>query len=49
MIGELTHSALNDVAGSKDCSNLYGVSIQGEKMVLCGIGGVALFRLSMSM
>ena len=49
LIGELTHSALHDVAGSKDCSNLYGVSIQGDKMVVCGIGGVALFRLSVSM
>ena len=56
LIGELTHAALNDVGGSKDCSrefpdisNLYGVSIQGDKMVVCGIGGVALFRLSLSM
>ena len=49
LIGELSHAALHDVAGSKDCSNLYSVSIQGDKMVVCGIGGVALFRLGMSM
>ena len=56
LIGELTHAALNDVGCSKDCSrefpdcsNLYSVSIQGDKMVVCGIGGVALFRLGMSM
>ena len=39
---ELTHTALSDVAGG-GC--LWDVSVRGDKIVVCGNGGAAIFKL----
>ena len=39
---ELTHTALSDVAGD-GC--LHVVSMREDKIVVCGDGGAALFKL----
>ena len=43
VIRELTHTALSDVAGGYGC--LFNVSMRGDKVVVCGRGGAALFNL----
>ena len=40
---ELTHTALSDVAGGY--GYLWDVSVRGDKIVVCGLGGAALFKL----
>ena len=42
---ELTHTALSDVAGYGLCG-LYDVSVRGDKIVVCGYGGAAIFKLT---
>ena len=39
---ELTHTALNDVAG---IGILWDVSVSGDKIVVGGVGGAAIFKL----
>ena len=39
---ELTHTALNDVAG---LGFLWDASVRGDKIVVCGSGGAAIFKL----
>ena len=41
-MGELTHTALRDVAGYM---LLYDVSVRGDKIVVGGDGGAAIFKL----
>jgi hypothetical protein len=43
MIGELTHTSLGNVGGED--GYLWDVNIRGEKMVVCGSCGAALFKL----
>ena len=38
---ELTHTALTDVADGW----LYDVSVREDKIVVCGAGGAAIFKL----
>mgnify|MGYP001796906655 CR=1 FL=1 len=42
MIRELTHTAFSDVAGG---GYLHDVSVRGDKIVVCGYGGAAIFKL----
>ena len=42
LMRELTHTALNDVAG---IGFLWDVSVRGDKIVVCGDGGAAIFKL----
>ena len=39
---EFTHTALSDVYGTW---RLYDVSMRGDKIVVCGSGGAAIFKL----
>ena len=39
---ELTHTALSDVAGMW---GMWDVSVRGDKIVVCGYGGAAIFKL----
>ena len=41
---ELTHTALSDVAGGGGF--LFDASVRGDKLVVCGTGGAAIFKLT---
>ena len=40
---ELTHRAISDVTGSL---SLWDVSVNRDKIVVCGEGGAAIFKLT---
>ena len=45
LMRELSHTALSDVAAGRYVNWLWDISVRGDKIVVSGKGGAALFKL----